>query len=349
MVNKRKNKGFWGIIDWILLFFELASPIVAILCAILIKNEGYEMDYRLATIVAGITIQIVLISVHSKQNTFQILKIVEKTQNKLDAVQNSVKFLNELESIYVSDEERRISFTDRRLNKFKKAIEQYKPNNLTSGKLDIDTYYEELYHMASQILGDAEVHNCSIWAMTTFYDLEWASNDGWEKEWRRKLNEFSEAGIKTTRICLIDNEIVSFLSSSNIKIISKIFEKSSMSLNSSERKFKNFIEYLKSSTAYTKNYFLYINNTAYKKLIIEKGYFGIVLSDGKKFLTTREILNTTVGLTAEYVFDEKLIDDLYNLHKQVCIDSNELLQEILRISTKECKNILFKLDIIKQC
>ncbi len=346
MFSKKRS---WSITDWILLFFEIASPIVAILSAILIKSEAYEMDYRLATIVAGITIQIVLISVHIKQNTFQVQKMIEKNNNTLDSVQSSVKFLNELDTIYVSGDERRISFTDRRLNKFKKAIEQYKPNNITSGKLDIDTYYEELYYMASQVLNDPKIQDCSIWAMTTFYDLEWSSNDGWEKEWRRKLNEFSKVGIKTTRICLLDNEIVSFLSSCNSKQISKIFEKSSMPLNVSERKIKNFIEYLQSSIGCTKSYFLYVNNTAYQDLIIEKGYFGIVLSDGKKFLTTREILNPTAGLTAEYVFDEKLIEDLYNLHNQVCIDSNELLQEILKISTKEFKNFLLKLGLITQC
>lgn len=105
----------------VLLVFELASPIAAILCAILIQSEAYEMDYRLATIVVGITIQIVLISVHNKQNTVQTLEILEKTHKQLEEVQNSVKFINELESIYVSEEERRISFYGQALKAIQKS------------------------------------------------------------------------------------------------------------------------------------------------------------------------------------------------------------------------------------
>ena len=201
--------------------------------------------------------------------------------------------------------------------------------------------------MAKQLLDDKSPANCFIWAMTGFSELEW-SNNGWEQEWTRRLKELSDKKIITKRVCLIDRLITNFLKCTDADSFTPILNAASGTdqLPANEARFKSFADYLKeNNNELTESYYLYTDNAAYSELINEKGFFGITLSTGEKYLTKGEALTVSDGLTGEYVFDEELIQKISDLHARICIPSYNLLNEVNKLASNECKDFLKKYGV----
>lgn len=216
------------------------------------------------------------------------------------------------------------------------------PPNSTSELLDVRVYYNELYNMAEQLLRDKRPSKCFVWAMTGFSEMEWSDN-GWEQEWTRRLKCLSSKKIITRRVCLISREIISFLKCTDNSWFAPILHNAARTapLPTDAARFKSFADYLKDNNGeLTESYFLYQDNAAYSELISEKGFFGITLSTGEKYLTKGEALTVADGLTGEYVFDEKLIEKIFNLHARICIPENDLLKEVNKIASVECRDFL---------
>ena len=90
--------------------------------------------------------------------------------------------------------------------------------------------------------------------------------------------------------------------------------------------------YFKNDEHKVKSYALNDTTQAYTKLIQEKGFFGIKLSDDKKYVIKGEAVNPATGLQGEYVFDEATINALYNLHYQAC-ERSKSLEEFIQSET----------------
>ncbi len=342
MMNKSKK---WAWYDIVLLIFEVLSPIVSIICSVSIS--GTTVDERLAIIVGGFTIQIISMSIHNKLSTNSILAIVKNNGDALKDIGETVQIADEIKKINETNNKHRIDYFQRRLDEFEQTLQHCVPPNSTSGLLDVRVYYNELYNMATQILNDNRPSNCFIWAMTGFSELEW-SNNGWELEWTRRLKELSSKNITTKRVCLISREILGFLKCTNADAFTPLFNITSDTdrLPPNEARFKSFVDYLKDNNdALTESYFLYQDNAAYSELIREKGFFGITLSTGEKYLTKGEALTVTDGLTGEYVFDEQLINKIYDLHNRICISDYDLMKEIIKVASDECKDFLKKYGV----
>lgn len=335
----------WAWYDTLLLILEVASPVISILCSVFIP--GTTVDGRIAIIVGGFTIQIILISIQNKLSTNPILETVKKNSDVILGIEKTVQITDEIKKINETNDKHRIDFFQRRLDEFEKTLQHCVPPNLTSGQLDVRVYYNELYNMAEQLLNDDSQSKCFIWAMTGFSELEWSDN-GWEQEWTRRLHELSDKKIITKRVCIIDREITNFLKCTDASSFTPILNAASGTdlLHTNEARFKSFADYLRdNNNGLTESYFLYKDNAAYSDLISEKGFFGITLSTGEKYLTKGEALTVSDGLTGEYVFDEKLIRKIYDLHARICISNYNLLNEVNRIASNECKDFLKKYGV----
>lgn len=341
MMDKNKK---WAWYDTVLLIFEVLSPVVSIICSVFIP--GTTVDGRIAIIVGGFTIQIILISIQNKLSTNPILETVQNNGDVLMNIEKTVQIADEIKKINETNNKHRIDYFQRRLDEFERTLQRCVPPNSTSGPLDVRVYYNELYNMATQLLEDNSPSSCLIWAMTGFSALEWSDN-GWEREWTRRLKELSCKKIITKRVCLISREILGFLKCTNVDLFTPILNANSDDhLPMNEARFKSFADYLKDNTnELTESYFLYQEDAAYSELIREKGFFGITLSTGEKYLTKGEALTVADGLTGEYVFDKQLIDKIYNLHNRICISDYNLLNEVEKIATDECKDFLRKYGV----
>lgn len=341
--KQRQKKWFWY--DTLLLVLEVASPVVSILCSVFIP--GTSVDGRVAIIVGGFTIQMILISIQNKLSNISILEIVKKNGDILFDIEKTVQIADEIKKINETGDKHRIDYFQRRLDEFERTLQNCVPPNSTSGRLDVRVYYNELYNMAEQLLNDKNPLNCFIWAMTGFSELEW-SNNGWEQEWSRRLKELTNKKIRTKRVCLISNEILRFLKCRNKEEFTSILNYISDTdrLSANEARFKSFADYLKDNDdELIESYCLYQNNEAYTELIIEKGFFAITLSNGEKYLTKGESLTVANGLTGEYVFDEKLISKIYELHTRICVPAYKLLDEVNKIISPECKSFLVEYGV----
>ena len=67
-----------------------------------------------------------------------------------------------------------------------------------------------------------------------------------------------------------------------------------------------------------------------RKLVEAKGYFGIVLSNKKKYVIKGEAVDPQTGLQGQYVFSDKTVDDLYDSHVKECQNCETLESYILK-------------------
>ena len=275
-----------------------------------------------------------------KNETNSLLeKEVKVLRANTDANMNEIKGLVEhagkLASILTSNEERRIAFARRRLAELDKSL-TFVAHEHESERLSVSTYYAELNHLKEQLQNEIKKKDCIIWAMTGFSDDEWddEGND-LEKYWCDDLVALTKS-ITTKRICVMHAKLIALL-----KKDAQFYEEQEQDWKVhetqgekiAEKSLKSFIDYLK--TYYNSNYSEYKiksvcvkNDTqTYKKLIEAKGFFGIKLPE-KKYVIKGEAVDVHTGLQGQYVFDEAIVNELFDLHNNACENSCELLKFI---------------------
>ena len=329
-----------------MLITEIALPIVAILCAIFIKVENYSIDAKLATIVAGIIGQIVLVGIQSKQISISINDNKEKINN----VEKSICFTNEMATILSSGEERRIQYIRRRLNELEEMFKVV-AHEQESKLLSVTTYYSELQNLKKQLDNDPKKSRCEIWAMTAFSDNEWDDTDNdLEKYWCDDLLKLANT-IVTKRICIINQKLLPLLTKNEeyYNLQEQDWQRHKNSEEKiAEKSLKSFMDYLR--TYYSDlgkqykvtNYALKSDSQQYYDLVEAKGFFGIMLSNHETYVIKGEAVNAHTGLQGQYVFDRNVIETLYSLHKTACSNLPELSKFIKSNSSEAflsfCKN-----------
>lgn len=328
--NTKEKK--WNIIDWLIFIAEIILPVVAILCAIFIQKDNYNIDARLATIVAGITGQIVLVGVQLKK----INTSMNKNKEYINKIQESICFTNEMTSILSGGEERRIEFARRRLKEIEDIFKTVSKEK-DSGLLSVSTYYKELDYLKELLSDNRNIKGCMIWAMTGFSNSEWEDKENdLEKAWCDSLKELAKR-IATKRVCIISSELNQLLQEDEeyFEIQLKDWKENEKNPELIKTKnLKSFFDYI--STYYGKdakqykveNFCLNDNSRKYSELVQEKGFFGIELSDEKKLVIKGEAVNPSTGLQGSYVFDENVIKHLYDMHKTVCSSQKTLVEFI---------------------
>lgn len=323
IMNKTRNIQKWETVDWFILVAELLAPLISLLCVFFINNKDYNETAKLATLVSAITIQIVLVDVHQK-----ILKDRAKTiQQSIDNLKNEVRPTENMAKILSSGHKKRVSFALRRLSELDEIM-KYTAIGSETELLSVPVYYDELNHLSEMVLNDRDATKCEIWAMTGFSDLEWdnKSND-LESEWTETLTELTEK-YTTNRVCIIDTDLSKLLKQEKSYYDNQMKEwkaASSGSVMLQQLRLKSFYDYIEAYYAKNNknkykvnNYALKNTSKAHAELIKAKGFFGILLSNGDKYVIKGEAVNPTTGLQGQFVFDEDDILKLYNLHKKAC-------------------------------
>lgn len=342
-------KKHWKFLDWIILISEFALPVIAILCAIFIKQENYSTDAKIATIVAGVIGQIILIGIQIKQVSIDL----HTNKERIESVEKSISLTNAMAAILSSGEEKRIGYTRRRLNELKETFEIAAHARETE-VLSVTTYYRELKYLKEQLENDPKKTECEIWAMTGFSDNEWDNDDNdLEKYWCEDLLKLA-CNIYTKRICIIDRKLIS--------LFYKDKEFYDLQYNDwithedneekiEEKRLKSFVDYLKTYYASSKkkylveNFALKSDSQQFHSLVEAKGFFGIKLSNGDRFVIKGEAVSAYTGLQGQYVFDEEVIEKLYNDHQSASRTLDDLSIFIMNNSSNAFKDFCYKLGI----
>lgn len=340
-MNKHADNKRWDLLDWIFFILTIISPVVSLLCALLIENPKYSENEKLATIVAGITIPTILIGWRQNENK----GLIKSVKGLMAELESTISPTRHLAKILSSGDEKRVSFTQRRLGDFKTILRRAAQDSETE-LLSVPIYYSELNNLADTIQNDNNPDKCEIWAMTSFTDEEWGDRvNDLEVEWGKRIRQLSGI-IVTKRICIIDSELAQLLKKRK-DYYSK--QKQDWVRNSSnpvliqQRRLKSFFDYLITYYKYTtdglvglepkvKNYALKSTDQGYIKLIQEKGFFGIKSSDGNKCIITGEDV-TSNGIQGRFVFSEDRINELYDFHIKACKKDNTLESFLLSDKT----------------
>lgn len=273
----------------------------------------------------------------------KIYKSEDNVKKELAEIKKFVSYSGDLAKILSSQEDRRIAFARRRIAELDDSL-TYVANAHESDRLAVSIYYAELHNLKNQLYKDGNFLDCSIWAMTGFSDDEWSddSND-LEKYWCDALVELTSK-VRTKRICIINNKLRQLLVKNQDFYNQQLRDWEDNEEHTeliAEKGLKSFIDYL--DTYYTRatNHFkiesfcVLGTSQQYKKLIEARGYFGICLSNQKKYVIKGEAVDIRTGLQGQYVFDENSVNELYNIHMQACDSCSDLLEFIKKNSSKD--------------
>ena len=331
--------------DWLLLACEILFPLVSLACVVFIKSDDYDVDSKIATVVTAIALQIILLSFQQKQNKnhaqctqesldklINVPNDIKNIQGSMDVLSISVRVNENIDKIISKGEEKRKSFVNRRLAELDRVLENAASQPETE-LLSVSDYYSELNNLADIIQSDSDSSKCEIWAMTGFSDEEWHDEESdLESKWGKRIKKLS-MNFNTKRICIIDERLAQLLKMGNKEYYNKqkqVWESQpSDSTVIQEKRLKSFFDYLltynnqQENIAYKLNsYVLKDANQTYAKLIQEKGFFGIKLSDENKYVIKGEAVNPATGLQGKFVFSDKDIKELYELHNRACADED---------------------------
>ena len=148
--------------------------------------------------------------------------------------------------------------------------------------------------------------------------------------------------VTTDRICIIDLELEKQLNREKEYYIEQQRQwdvnQDQPELNI-QKNLKSFFDYLhayygpdsqslKVNSYYLKKVPPSQSNPTKSRLIEAKGYFGIKLSDEKKYVIKGEAVDPQTGLQGQYVFSDTAVNDLYASHLEGC-NSFERLEDFL--------------------
>jgi len=325
----------WMLSDWGFFILTIVSPVASLVCSLCIESEKYSDDEKIATIVAGITIPIVLIGWKQNENK----GLVKSTQKAIDELEQSISATSDMARILSSNDDKKISFARRRLIELDDIL-KITANESETKLLPVTVYYCELNNMADIIEIDGNTAKCEIWAMTGFSDEEWGDKvNDFESEWGKRIKKLSEKYI-TNRICLIDQELAQLLKKDKGYYLNQKQDWIANSSNSfliQQKRLKSFFDYLtayytpqtKSNKHKVTNFALKDTSQAYSELVQAKGFFGIKLSDDSKYVIKGEDVSPATGLQGQFVFYEDSIRKLYDIHKKAC-KNNKKLEDFLQ-------------------
>lgn len=267
-----------------------------------------------------------------------IVATVEKCKRE---IQDIVGYVGDLAAILSSNEDRRISFARRRLAELDKSLE-FVAREHKSKRLSVSTYYSELNFLKDQLQSDAKKKDCVIWAMTGFSDAEW-DDDGndLERYWCDDLVKLTK-NFLTKRVCIVHSRLITLLKKDEefYSKQKKDWEDNKLTGEKiAEKSLKSFIDYLK--TYYSKNREEYkirsvcvkSGTQTFKTLLEAKGFFGIKLSNGQKYLIKGEAVDVHTGLQGQFVFDNRVVDELFLLHQNALNSCDELTSFILQTAS----------------
>jgi len=198
------------------LFLEIASPAASIAVACLLPtSNAMSIDQRLAVVVGGIAIPIVMLQFSLTKSIKTVSHEISEVDLKVDSASEMIGHISPvLESVIRSDNDKLQRFAFRRLDEAYDTV-IYALNNNNSGDLKPNEYYEELLYLSSLILKDKDENKDKfageIWAMTGFAENEWVADEGYERLWSDRLKEMAVANIPTKRLCLIHAELYEML------------------------------------------------------------------------------------------------------------------------------------------
>lgn len=333
----------WSKVDISIIILQVVAPIIAIIftCAIP-QGQALSPELKLVIICAGISIPIILlqISVTTGQNknesdikqlkeeilaqtkeSSQIIKIISEKLNHISPI---------LERVFLTGNDRAKRFVYRRMDEVTNIIQIALGSN-NSGYLKPNEYYDELLYLADLIIKDHAEQNKNfkgeVWAMTSFADGEWIEEKGYERLWTEKLNEIVDKGIKTRRLCVIQDKIYELISS-------QAFSEENAS---KVKPFEGFIKYLENyygTSTYRRQIaeHYYIRTDDNPELTSIKGFFAIMLSTSDLHILHGETVNENGALTAKVLFDSDEIQRVRKLFDMFARPNQELGKRILDIS-----------------
>lgn len=317
----------WTFWDIVVLFFEILSPLAAIIITCFIQEgKALDSDMRLSIIGAGISIPVVLLQISITQGQNKNECDVQKIDNNVNNLSEKMNHVSPvLEKVFLSGNDRIKRFAYRRFGEACKII-QSAVNNNNSGNLRPNEYYEELMFLAELILKD-KVENKNrfsgeIWAMTGFAEEEWIADDGYERLWTDKLKDLVDAGIKTRRLCLIPDSVYDI-------ITHQPFVEPSADVHS----FRGFLELLESyygTGARKKVSEHYIIRERDNPRLEEiKGFFAIKLTNGDLHILYGETVDANGALTAKVLFDSNEIQEVRRLFELYARQSYKMEKKLI--------------------
>ena len=328
----------WMREERLVLVIDILPIIFSLGCAIFIKPSNYikyTIDLRLATIVAGITMQIILIGFQlrwlikeNKDKNENILTSINGLETSINDFRQFLSFKNCLDKIWKISEKKRISFAARRLKELKDKFENFATQKEI--KLSSEEYYKELKYLIEILDKDNNKNDCEIWAQTFFSIQEWGyeASDS-ERYWDAEILKLAKQ-INTKRTCFVDDDLLKLLNGKEQSYYESQMNawtgKTSPPNVTIEKKLKSFYDYLSIYYGEHKNEYkvtsivLDKNSLEYKGLFDAGGFFGIKLSDGNMHVIEGENYNAVTGLEGQYVLVEENIDELYKLHNRACTE-----------------------------
>ena len=298
----------WSFGEIFVLSLEILAPIVSILFACFLPiSESLDVDKRLAIVVGGISIPIVLLQYSSTSDSNAMEKDVKEVDDKISGLSAKIDHIDPvLEKVFLTDNQRLQRFAYRRLHEAYKSI-QFAIKNNNSGNLRPNEYYEELLYLSKLILSDKaenkDKFTGEIWAMTAFAENEWIADEGYERLWSDRLKEMVDAGIQTRRLCLISDDLYNDL-------VRQPFE----TPPKDHFPFWGFIElletYYKDEAMKKVVTHYFIRERDNSQLTAVKGFFAIRLTNGDMYILHGETVDHNGALTAKVLFDQKEIEEL---------------------------------------
>lgn len=313
----------WTKWDKWLISIQIISIIVSIIIAF-VPEDKLTATIKLTIICAciGIPILIVQITITVGQNRIEsnILTLI----STLKDATNQTTQIATLFQICTSQNERIRRFADRRISEMTKSLELACRIG-SSGELNVTDYYMELNYLADKLEKD-DKNKCLIWAMTGFAPDEWSAAGGYESAWTQRLQHLSESGVKTTRICLLSEDIVNAINADSF-----IIEQHEGHHLPIEGLISLLKQYYTKPDQNCKHYI--ILNNEFELLERIKGFFGIILSNQEKYIIEGEALNLDKGLTGNVLFNTQEIEAIYNEFRFACQQNREIISYLRRHSS----------------
>ena len=328
--NNEQSHKKWHAIDIFILALQIVLPLIAIVIAWKVPTGSgtgqISEDIKLSIVGLGLLVPLVLTQVSITVGQNKSETGAQEIERKIHDLHERVKHIDPmLERAFLSGNDRVLRFALRRMGETNKTINEA-VSSMRSDYLRPKEYFDELEYLATLITEDKSLRKKKftgeIWAMTSFAPDEWMGE--YTDAWNRRLAELVDLGIKTQRLCVMDDTLIRAISQE------PFFEPSESEVPT----FREFMGLLKgyyktgSNRNVARHYI--VKDSANDDIKNARGFFAVVLSSGEMHILTGEKTDIFNVLSAYALFDEREIRQFYSLCKKYMVEENRLEKYIAK-------------------